>query len=782
MIVNIPQSFKQAVEKELIMKVSDGFWMTRKGYNVDFSEEIYGVSADENSVTVHTTHQWIHNRGMTLGGPVLTIRFTSTLENSIKVTITHFSGTVAHLPEFELSEDNGFRPTIKHYESGKIIMISGKTSVTIPPVKSPWGIEFRYDGKLLTRSGWRTTSIIQRERVPDQSDQRFFSRSDNGGNTYIREMLGISAGESIYGFGEKFTPFVKNGQTVEVCNNDGGTCTEQSYKSVPFFVSSRNYGIFVNHPELVDFEVASENVSRTAFTVQGEKMEYFLFGGDSVSSVIERYTALTGRPALPPAWSFGLWLSTSFTTDYDENTVNSFIDGMEHRNIPLDVFHFDCFWMKEQEWCSFQWDRDMFPDPKAMIQRLKNRGLKVCVWINPYVSQRAPIFCELMKKGYFLRNKDGSVFQTDLWQPAMAIIDFTNRDARKWFGERIRELAELGIDAVKTDFGERIPTDVVYSDGSDPFRMHNYYSYLYNKTVWDALSEAKGDACLFARAATAGCQKFPVHWGGDCFSDYYSMAETLRGGLSLCMSGFGYFSHDISGFEAKGTPDLYKRWLAFGLMSTHSRLHGSNSYRVPWNFDEESCKVAEFFVKLKGSLMPYLFANAVHTHKTGIPMMRAMVLDFGFDRNTHAIDTQYMLGDSLLCAPVFSEDGDCEFYLPDCGTWTDILTGETLSGGRWYSRKYDYFSMPLFAKPDSVIVFGNFKNSADYDYTDNVTIKIYGISDGHTVETEIYDSEGNQAFRVTAERSGNVLKAAINGSIKKYRIEAPSQEYEIIIK
>ncbi|MBO5571834.1 MAG: alpha-xylosidase [Ruminococcus sp.] len=755
------------------MKVSDGFWMTKMGYNVNYAEEVYGIDADENSVTVYTTHQWIRNRGMTLSGPVLTIRFTSTLENSIKVTISHFSGTIEHSPAFLLNEDSSFRPEISRTENGGYQLISGKTSVVIPPVHCPWGVQYLYDGKLLTKSGWRTTSIIQRENGQSAEGERFFSRSDNGGDTFIREMLGISTGEYIYGFGEKFTPFVKNGQTCDIWNNDGGTCTEQSYKSVPFFLSSRNYGVFAAHPEMVSFEVASEHVSRTAFSVQGEKLEYYIFGGNSVADVIERYTALTGRPALPPAWSFGLWLSTSFTTDYDEDTVTSFIEGMEKRNIPLDVFHFDCFWMKEHEWCSFQWDERMFPDPKAVIQRLKSRGLRICVWINPYVGQRAPVFRELAEKGYFIRKKDGSVFQTDLWQPGMAIIDFTNPQAREWFAERIKELADMGIDAVKTDFGERIPTDVVYADGSDPYKMHNYYSYLYNKTVWDALSEAKGEACLFARSATAGCQQFPVHWGGDCFSDYSAMAETLRGGLSLTMSGFGFFSHDISGFEATGTPDLYKRWTAFGLMSTHSRYHGSSSYRVPWAFDEESCDVSRFFADLKGRLMPYLYANAVTTHKTGIPMMRAMVVDFGSDRNTLTIDTQYMLGDSLLCAPVFSEDSECSFYLPEGGMWTDILTGEMLQGGKWYTRKYDYFSMPLYAKPCSIIVFGSFKGKADYDYTDGMKICVYGISDGATVETEVYDSHGQSAAHITANRHGKELTVTVAGTDKPFTVESP---------
>ena len=493
-----------------------------------------------------------------------------------------------------------------------------------------------------------------------------------------------------------------------------------------------------------------------------------------MADVLRRYTDLTGKPALPPAYTFGLWLSTSFTTDYDEKTVNSFITEMERRGIPLDVFHFDCFWMKEFEWCSFEWDKRMFPDPKGMIARLKARGLRVSVWVNPYVSQKAPCFDECAEKGYFIKKKDGSVFQCDMWQPGLAIIDFTNPEARKWYTSKIRSLAQIGVDAIKTDFGERIPTDVEYFDGSDPFRMHNYYSYLYNKTVFEALQSAKGikNACLFARSATVGGQQFPVHWGGDCFSDYESMWETLRGGLSLCLSGFGFYSHDISGFEATGTPDLYKRWTAFGLMSTHSRYHGNSSYRVPWNFDEESCDVTRHFVKLKGRLMPYLYANAINTSRTGIPMMRAMVVDFGYDRSALTVDTQYMLGDSLMAAPVFSEDGTCSFYLPEGGIWTDIQTGEQLPGGKWYTKKYDYFGMPLYAKPNSVIAFGNFKDSAEYDFAENMTLVIYGLDDGKTAQCQVFNKNGGLEATVKAIRNGNKIRVAVHGTNKPYTVES----------
>ena len=767
------------------MKVSDGFWLTKNGYSVNWASQIYEAEADERSVTVYASTNFISNKGMTLGGPVLTIRFTSTLENSIKVDITHFAGTGAKKPVLPLNEDSSFRPTVKKYKGG-YKLISGRTSVTIGKIGREWDISYHYGGRLLTKSGWRTTSLITEEEwhrqmtSHEQAGEQFFSRSDSGGGSFVREMLNIAVGEYIYGFGEKFTPFVKNGQTVEVWNNDGGTCTEQSYKSVPFFISSRGYGVFVNHTEKVSFEVGSENVSKTAFSVQGESLEYFIFGGDTAADVIERYTALTGRPALPPPWSFGLWLSTSFTTDYDEKTVTSFISEMKRRDIPLDVFHFDCFWMKEFEWCGFEWDKRKFHDPAAMLARLKETGLKICVWINPYIGQRSPAFAECAEKGYFIKNRDGSVFQCDMWQPGMAVIDFTNPDAREWFAAKISALADMGVDAVKTDFGERIPTDVQYHDGSDPFKMHNYYSYLYNKTAFEALESAKGsgNACLFARSATAGCQQFPVHWGGDCFSNYESMGETLRGGLSLCLSGFGFFSHDIGGFESTGTPDLYKRWTAFGLMSSHSRYHGNSSYRVPWHFDEESCDVSRHFVKLKGRLMPYIWANAVKTHLTGVPVMRAMMIDFGYDRSTLTVDTQYMLGDSLLVAPVFSEDGECSFYLPEGGIWTDIQTGEELHGGKWYTRKYDYFGMPLFAKPRSVIVYGDHHDTADYDYISNMRIVVYGIEDGESCETTVYGRDISESVHIKAARSGNVIRLSVRGTDKPFTAES-SQGLEI---
>ena len=506
-------------------------------------------------------------------------------------------------------------------------------------------------------------------------------------------------------------------------------------------------------------------MSKVSITVPGEEIEYFVIGGENLHEVLSNYTTLTGKPALPPAKTFGLWLSTSFTTTYDEETITSFIDGMAERDIPLQMFHFDCFWMKGYEWCNFDWDKTQFPDPPAMLKRLKERGLGICVWINPYIAQRSSLFDEGVKNGYFIKNTDGSVFQCDMWQPGMAIVDFTNPEACEWYASKIRALCDMGVTAIKTDFGERIPTKVKYFSGEDPVKMHNYYTYLYNKLVFNVLKDYYGEnqACLFARSATAGGQQFPVHWGGDCSAEYSSMAETLRGGLSLCASGFGYFSHDIGGFEATASPDVYKRWCAFGLMSTHSRLHGSTSYRVPWAYEddtpenpENACAVLRFFTKLKGRLMPYLFSQAVKTSSTGVPMMRAMVIDFAEDPACLFLDRQYMLGDNLLCAPVLSEDGVVQYYLPE-GKWTDIITGETIEGGRYVKKKCSYLEMPVLAKPGSIIVYGDFNNSFEYDYINNANAVIYNLEDGKSSETEVYDIDANRVMSMKAERNGNEI-------------------------
>lgn len=774
------------------MKVADGFWLSKKGYEVNYASQAYKVETTENAIKVLATPYTVMNRGMTLGGPNLEITYSSTCENTIKVHIDHYRGGLDNIPRFELNEDPNFKPVINRSEDS-VELISGDTKVVIR-IADDWDVQFYYKDRHLTGGAWRSTSIIHENqfhanaRMELQEDDQDFNYPQDSNRTYIREQLKTDIGECIYGFGEKFTPFVKNGQVVEIWNSDGGTCSDQSYKNIPFYVSSKSYGVFVNSSDKVSFEVNSDTVSKVTFTQPGEELEYFIIGGENLEDVLKHYTDLTGKPSLPPAYTFGLWLSTSFTTSYDEETVTSFIDGMKDRKIPLQVFHFDCFWMKEYEWCNFEWDKDMFPDPEGLLKRLHDRGLEICVWINSYVGQQSKLFDIGKEKGYFIKNLDGSVYQSDMWQPGMAIVDFTNPEACEWFKGLLKKLFDMGVNNIKTDFGERIPTKVKYFNGKDPIKMHNYYTYLYNKCVFEALEEyyGKDKACLFARSATVGGQKFPVHWGGDCYAEYSAMSETLRGGLSLCSSGFGFFSHDMGGFEATAPADVYKRWCAFGLLSTHSRLHGSTSYRVPWVYDEdgdtEACDVLRHYTVLKGRLMPYLWAQANKTHTEGVPMMRSMIIAFSDDTACKYLDQQYMLGDNLCIVPVMNEEGIAEFYVPDNGTWTDIQSGETYEGGKYYTRKCDYFQTPILARPNSIVTYGNFdaedKMTVVYDYLQDAEAVVYGLEDGKTAQATIFDSESNKITDITATRNGNVITVSYAATDKSFKVTAEGKTVE----
>ena len=601
------------------MKFSNGCWLQKEGCECFAPQEVYFTTVEERKVTLCAPTVPIANRGCTLGSINLTLIITSPMPGVIRLQMAHHLGRIHKGPEFELNMEDQVLD-VKDSDD-MVIITSGSLSLEI--TKKPWSMTYKRNGEVISKASGRDLAIMK----TDWKGLAYDKGDDE--DTYVRQQLSIDVGELIYGLGEHFTPFAKNGQSVEIWNADGGTSTEQSYKNIPFFVSNKGYGVLVNHPEKVEFEIGTEMVTKTEFSVPGDYLDYFLFDGPTMKDVLVKYTDLTGKPSLPAPWTFGLWLSTSFTTNYDEDTVMSFVDGMLDRGIPLRTFHFDCFWMKEFHWSDFVWDERVFPDPEGLLKRLKAKGLNICVWINSYIGQESRLFKEGCEKGYFIKRTNGDVWQWDMWQPGMAIVDFTNPEAWKWFQDKLEVLLDMGVDCFKTDFGERIPTEnVVYYDGSDPMKMHNYYTYLYNKCVYELLERkrGKGEAVLFARSATVGGQKFPVHWGGDCWSDYVSMEESLRGGLSLCMSGFGYWSHDIGGFEHTSTPDVYKRWAAFGLLSSHSRLHGSQSYRVPWVYDEEAVDVVRTFTKLKASLMPYLYRNAIYTSQTGIPMMRSMFL------------------------------------------------------------------------------------------------------------------------------------------------------------
>ena len=649
------------------MKFTNGYWCIRKEMTPLYAVEYADSKRNGDELIIYAPTKHVAHRGDCLNLGMLTVRLSSPMEDVIKVSIRHFEGTAYKGPFVEVRQAN---PHIEIRETDNaVIYQSGSTKAVINKSPDSWGIRFLDGNRELTNTGFRNMASI----------------TNNGlGKTYMVDALSIDVDEYIYGLGERFTPFVKNGQTVEMWNEDGGTSSEIAYK-----------------------------------------------------------------------------------------------------NIPLHVFHFDCYWMEAYEWCNFTWDSKTFPNPKDMLRRYHDKGLKICVWINPYIGQKSPLFREGMENGYLLKKENGDIWQTDMWQAGMGLVDFTNPAAVLWYQGKLKALLDMGVDCFKTDFGERIPVrGIGYYDGSNPVKMHNYYTFLYNKAVFELLVQERGEgeAVLFARSATAGGQQFPVHWGGDCSASYPSMAETLRSGLSLSCGGFGFWSHDMGGFENTATADIYKRWCQFGLLSTHSRLHGSSSYRVPWLFDEEACMVLEKFIKLKCSLMPYLYRQAAISHEKGIPVMRPMFMEFPGDRACETLDKQYMLGDLLLVAPIFKESGEVEYYVPE-GKWYNILTDKTVEGGEWKKETYDYFHMPLLVRQNSILAMGNNHRRPDYEYAEGVTLYLILMEDGKMAYTEIPDLQGNSVMKVAARRDGNKIMVTVTGQIGKASCQALGMEgMDIIMK
>lgn len=740
------------------MRLTEGLQLNRPGLSVKTVKQMWEYTINDDSIHCFVLCHTVDTGDDYTAGTAIEFTFSAPSEDMIGVDAVHFKGTACNEPAFKLNR-KPVNVIIKDEEK-TITLLNGKMSVVITKGRE-FGYSFYYEGKYLTGSDNKSFAYVadgnyEAKTIDDVNHRTMLKPYMD--STYMMERLNISIGENFYGLGERFTQLVKNGQTVDVWNRDGGSGCNQAYKCIPFYLSSRSYGIFVNTTDYIRYEFGTESVRHVQFSVEDEKLSYIVIGGDNPKEVLANYTGLTGRTPVPPTWSFGLWLSTSWIPNSTEETVLDTIDKMKDYGIPLSVYHFDARWMEDFHDCDFVWSK-RFGDAKHMLDEVHKRNVKACVWINPYISQISRLYDEGLKGGYFIKKKDGSVFQTDMWMCGSAYVDFTNPEAVKWFTDRLGEIIDMGVDVIKTDFAERLPVDdIQYYDGSDPRRMHNYYTYLYNKAVYELLKRKKGDneAIVFARSATAGTQQFPINWGGDNQASYISLAESLRGGLSFCQSGYGFWCHDMAGFDGTPTPDLYKRGVAFGLMCTHSRLHGHISLRMPWCFDEESCKVLEHFTKLKLSLMPYIYAGAVNVHTTGIPEMRAMMLEFPRDPACSHIELQYMLGDNLLVAPILRDDGEVTFYLPS-GEWTDLQSKESLDGEKWYTKKYDYYGLPLLVRENSIIARRMDADNAVYDYTDNLTFEIYNLADGASTMTCLYKKDSTDAIEVIAKREGNTV-------------------------
>jgi len=540
--------------------------------------------------------------------------------------------------------------------------------------------------------------------------------------------LALNSGESIFGLGEKFGRLDKRGQLIESWNRDAtGVNAEISYKNVPFAWSPRGWGLFAHTGARATHGVGYSPWSHRSYVLKLDdpNLDLFLLFADTPMEMLFKYTALTGRTALPPRWSYGAWFSRAYYTSADE--ILEVAHKLRERRIPADVLTLDGrAWHKSETRFDFSWDPDRYPDPQEFVSSLRAMDYRLCLWEYSYLSDLNPMFGELAAKKYLLRDKNGDTY-IYRWLPPpnermiphlqpSGLIDFTNPEAYAWYRDMHRSLFEMGVSVMKTDYGEALPEDVVGCNGDTGRRLHNIYALLYNRCVFEA-SQMYGDkdGIVWGRSGWAGGQRYPVQWGGDPQGDWEGLAGSIRGGLSWGMSGGAFYAHDIGGFYGAqengsllGTgmpePELYLRWSQAAVMCSHTRFHGT-SPREPWFFGEQAEEIIRHWLAWRYRLIPYLQCCALEAQQTGMPVMRPMPLAFPGEPLSWHFQHQYMLGPSLLVAPVIQPGGKVFFYLPS-GRWYDIWNGAWEQGPGMVERDMPLDQIPVFGREGSILPLG----------------------------------------------------------------------------
>lgn len=527
--------------------------------------------------------------------------------------------------------------------------------------------------------------------------------------------------EVLFGLGEKFLPLNRHGQRITAWTQDAfGSTSERSHKNIPLLISARGYGLFLDSGARIVWDLGVASCQSCTVTVEAPSLRMYLIPGRDPAEILRRYATLTGNAPVPPPWTFGLWVSSGGTYR-DQPAMEALIDGLDRHAIPADVVHIDPWWMKWRTYCDFRWDTASFPDLPGLMARMRQKGLRLCLWEHPYISVESDLFATGVERGYFLRRPDGDVYVIDYglslaprpdgvvreatpetsWNARVAIIDMTNPEAVRWFQDLHRPVFAAGADIFKTDFGEDIPADAVFSNGATGRTMHNLYPLLYNEAVAAVTRQERGYGVVWGRAAIGGSQRTPVCWSGDPAADFDSLACTVRGGLSMGLSGVPFWSNDIGGYRGMPSPDLYVRWAQFGLFCSHSRMHG-DSPREPWIFGEEALTIVRQYVHLRYRLFPYLYSAAIDASRTGMPVMRALPLVWPDDPHAHVYDQQYMLGPSLMVAPVVHPTGRKTVYLPE-GKWIDFWSGEVIRGPEVLILQVPLSVLPLYVRAGAVI-------------------------------------------------------------------------------
>ena len=529
-----------------------------------------------------------------------------------------------------------------------------------------------------------------------------------GNNDRATLSFECKADECFAGTGERFMKMDLSGQTFFLKNQDGqGVNNRRTYKNIPFYVSSRMYGTFYHTTAHSKLSLAGHSTRSVQFLSEQPMLDAFLIGGDSLEEIIRGYRDLTGYPSMPPLWSFGVWMSRM--TYFSADEVNAICDRLRREHYPCDVIHLDTGWFKTDWLCEWKFNEDRFPDPPAFIQGLKEKGFRVSLWQLPYVAENAEQIDEARENDYIgpltrRQVSEGSNFSA---LDYAGTIDFTYDRATEWYKGLLRRLLDMGVSCIKTDFGENIHMEATYKNMS-PELLNNLYALLYQKAAYEVTRDVTGEGIVWARAAWVGCQRYPLHWGGDSGSSWDGMAGSLRGGLHFGLSGFAFWSHDVPGFHTLPDfmngivqDDVYVRWTQFGVFSSHIRYHGTNK-REPWHYPRISGIVRRWW-NLRYALIPYTLQESLIACSTGNTLLQALVFHHADDRTCWHIDDEYYFGNDFLVAPVMNSESRRDIYLPD-GQWVHFFTGERLQGRQWIRLKdIPLETMPVFVREGAEI-------------------------------------------------------------------------------
>ena len=629
---------------------------------------------------------------------------------------------------------SGLSPMPLHMEGDNIVDAGGALRATIdrrPPVLDHWSdllpppqpaprITFHPDGD--KRKG---ISLSDDHFSPPRYDALPIGFVETDGSHAERATMSFECepNECFAGTGERFRKMDLSGQSFLMKNQDGqGVNNRRCYKNIPFYLSSRMYGAWYHTSDYCKLSLADHSTRSVQFLCDRATLDVFLIGGATPADILKGYRMLTGFPQMPPLWSFGIWMSRM--TYFSAEEVEEICRRLRQEHYPCDVIHLDTGWFRTDWLCEWKFNPERFPDPEAFIQRLAQQGFKVSLWQLPYVAKGAEQLQEAKEKKYIgplLKEQAGEGSNFSALDYA-GTIDFTYPEATKWYQGLLRRLLDMGVKCIKTDFGENIHLDATYH-AMAPERLNNLYALLYQRAAYEVTREATGEGIVWARAAWSGCQRYPLHWGGDSASTWDGMAGSLRGGLHLGLSGFAFWSHDVPGFHS--VPDfmnspldeqVYVRWTQFGTFTSHFRYHGTCK-REPWHYPAIAPIVKRWW-KLRYRLIPYIVEQSRKACEGGWPMVQALLMRHPHDRQCWHIDDEYYFGKEFLVCPVMNGEGRRDIYLPE-GMWVDFFTGERLNGGRWhYDVECPLEHMPVYVRPGAQIPL----YPTDVDSTDKMDL------------------------------------------------------------